>query len=663
MASTTVRYQMDKDQRQQHSSCWPDTGDIGDATAGENLFDEYVTFDPNDFLRDPQSPSAVLEATDDSVTNSSSNNDQDIFPVLSASSFAEDAALFDFPSSIPEQNISLPAFLNGTDPVLAGESITDSELLRLEGISLKSPSKEDMTAPLSPSLLLQSSPTKRGRFVDSVCSTFRRATGRSRPPRTHRNAATLDLFGTEPGPQPQLPNGNYEYTTDPLDVKPEPIDNNGLPLSPPLTGKIPYSGGSSSYVSNAPFVAGNIEDPFCDKILAPHLGSDLIDTPLDTPALKDDFFFSSVVPDTIDPGSMQLRRPKQRNASSAEWPLDGIISDEHTREWSANHRASSSYHPDKNNALHSPNWWDEPSTPSSHAQQQPQQGRLFGNGNNAGPHHDAVSGFEHNQSMHHHQSELPYEYTSELSGLMIHMPQPRQPQAAVLTAGNVPEQLLTPGHHHSSSASIHHTPQHRGRYTDQRQQQQHLRRPQPRAPSSGARHFSHGGGGNMHHHQSLTSPRKQPTLHRSGSRSMLVHREESVSPSPGGHGHHHRPRRVTSSSGLSVRKQRSWSSRAPRTPNPSSSSHHPTSRSHSSSFGGSPKGGGGGGGGVDFVNFTPSDKNLLMTGVAPSGSSKTKARREKEAADRRRRISEAAVKAVQAAGGDVDGLVMDDFGF
>jgi hypothetical protein len=66
---------------------------------------------------------------------------------------------------------------------------------------------------------------------------------------------------------------------------------------------------------------------------------------------------------------------------------------------------------------------------------------------------------------------------------------------------------------------------------------------------------------------------------------------------------------------------------------------------------------------VDFVNFTPSDKNLLMTGVAPSGSSKTKARREKEAADRRRRLGEAAVKAVQAAGGDVDKLVREGFAF
>lgn len=59
---------------------------------------------------------------------------------------------------------------------------------------------------------------------------------------------------------------------------------------------------------------------------------------------------------------------------------------------------------------------------------------------------------------------------------------------------------------------------------------------------------------------------------------------------------------------------------------------------------------------VGFVNFTPSDGGLLMTGVAPSGSSKTKARREREAMERRRRLSEAALKAVQAAGGDVEKL-------
>ena len=57
-----------------------------------------------------------------------------------------------------------------------------------------------------------------------------------------------------------------------------------------------------------------------------------------------------------------------------------------------------------------------------------------------------------------------------------------------------------------------------------------------------------------------------------------------------------------------------------------------------------------------FVNFTPHDCNKILSGVAPSGSSKTKARREKEAADKRRRMSQAAVKAVVDAGGDLNAL-------
>ncbi|CAO2653292.1 Nn.00g027030.m01.CDS01 [Neocucurbitaria sp. VM-36] len=61
-------------------------------------------------------------------------------------------------------------------------------------------------------------------------------------------------------------------------------------------------------------------------------------------------------------------------------------------------------------------------------------------------------------------------------------------------------------------------------------------------------------------------------------------------------------------------------------------------------------------GNVGFVNFTPDDSRKILTGVAPSGSSKTKARREKEAAEKRRKLSQAAMKAVMEAGGDVDSL-------
>jgi hypothetical protein len=60
---------------------------------------------------------------------------------------------------------------------------------------------------------------------------------------------------------------------------------------------------------------------------------------------------------------------------------------------------------------------------------------------------------------------------------------------------------------------------------------------------------------------------------------------------------------------------------------------------------------------MDFVNFTSSDSMRILAGVAPSGSSKTKARREKEALERRRRLSQAAMRAVQAAGGNIDALV------
>ena len=56
------------------------------------------------------------------------------------------------------------------------------------------------------------------------------------------------------------------------------------------------------------------------------------------------------------------------------------------------------------------------------------------------------------------------------------------------------------------------------------------------------------------------------------------------------------------------------------------------------------------------MNFTPDDSRKILTGVAPSGSSKTKARREKEAAEKRRKLSEAAKRAVRDAGGDLEAL-------
>ncbi|OAP63768.1 hypothetical protein AYL99_02995 [Fonsecaea erecta] len=61
----------------------------------------------------------------------------------------------------------------------------------------------------------------------------------------------------------------------------------------------------------------------------------------------------------------------------------------------------------------------------------------------------------------------------------------------------------------------------------------------------------------------------------------------------------------------------------------------------------------GGGAVIDFVNFTPKDSAKLLSDVAPSGSSKTRARREQAARENRKKLSEAALKAVRVAGGDV----------
>ncbi|MCJ1290856.1 hypothetical protein MMC34_002398 [Xylographa carneopallida] len=85
-------------------------------------------------------------------------------------------------------------------------------------------------------------------------------------------------------------------------------------------------------------------------------------------------------------------------------------------------------------------------------------------------------------------------------------------------------------------------------------------------------------------------------------------------------------------------------------------SRHPRGKSSGCSTPRTPKTPTGGVGAVGFVNYTPSDSRKILTGVAPSGSSKTKARREKEASDRRRKLSEAAAKAVMEAGGDVEAL-------
>lgn len=59
---------------------------------------------------------------------------------------------------------------------------------------------------------------------------------------------------------------------------------------------------------------------------------------------------------------------------------------------------------------------------------------------------------------------------------------------------------------------------------------------------------------------------------------------------------------------------------------------------------------------MGFVNYTPGDSQKILAGVAPSGSSKTKARREQEALERKKKLSLATEKAVKEAGGNWEQL-------
>ncbi|KAF5018253.1 hypothetical protein F66182_9773, partial [Fusarium sp. NRRL 66182] len=210
-----------------------------------------------------------------------------------------------------------------------------------------------------------------------------------------------------------------------------------------------------------------------------------------------------------------------------------------------------------------------------------------------------------NLAMHAQHAELPYEYhvhNPNSAGLTIHMPQPRTASAPVHDISLNAQTYLPPPPPIPPTSERH--------------------RP-PRAPSSGARHLS-------------CSPIRKA-------------RQPPASPTPA-------TAHSRASSNGSVGSARSASGRGIVPGTPTAMRKQRRSRDASG-------GSGSGGSEIGFVNFTPSDGGLLMTGVAPSGSSKTKARREREAMERRRRLSEAAMKAVQAAGGDVDKLMEQGFAF
>ncbi|KAI0099418.1 hypothetical protein F4814DRAFT_113724 [Daldinia grandis] len=672
MAFTAVHYPTDKEQNPE--SYWPGNEELGVAS-DNNFFEQFLAFDSsepsalgggNDLLTNPPSPSILLDSLDAELSNSSST-EQDTQSGQSRSETSGSSISLDL-SSIPsssQQSKSVPLELAApliSDPILSNGSISDSELLRLEGISrlsLESP-KGNASAPQGSPIANQGSlsPRKHSRVLNSVCSALRRATHWSKPhkPQGHRmeiSTATIgDPLKTEDSACYDLP---VDFDLSGLgDVKlEETFISNNLPLSPPLTGRIPADHNSDDIMN---FVSGHFDDPFCDDVLAPSAtidsagkGHDIdLNTPMATPALDDDIFYQQTL-DLIGSNGTSLHQhksqPKLRSTSSAEWPMEGILSnDSHNDIWptSSSPGAGLAYVSDGGGGISSPGWWDTPHQANGHRQH---------GGRSHSHSHSHSSGSMHNVSldlsMHSHQTELPFEYSNgpDMSGLMIHMPQPRTPQAAVLSS-SMNDTLIMP----SPSSAYYHPPPHSGsRRNSSSSAQYHLghqsehRRPRPRAPSSGARHY----GSSNHYGGPMTSPRKV-----SSSAACYTLREESMSPTP-------LPRQRTSSSSssssLALRKQRSWSRQHRKGGEPRTPSSGRVRSSSCRSVGYEHSGGGGGGGGslsIEFCNYTPSDKKVLMNGVAPSGSSKTKARREREAQEK----NEKYVEAIRAAGVDVDKL-------
>ncbi|KAG6030792.1 hypothetical protein E4U41_007757 [Claviceps citrina] len=486
---------------------------------------------------------------------------------------------------------------------VARASMSEADLSRLQGISLHSPQRPPVAAshPSSPTPP-NTEVRKPKKFVDALSATFKRATKL----RKNKKAAPGALQPGSPGQeQPQT----LRIAKQRGRGKVRAVTQGHAPVSPPMQQQQPQQQQQQQQDQgngngHAPFVHGNYEDPFGDTGLLPPQGLNLQ-------------YYGQVGPDTppvespgvkSDPGHGQFQVDPAWHQHQQSRQQQQQQQQQQQLHWTG---AGGEY-------ITSPDagWW----TP---------------NVMNQGPNH-----YTHQHVPHQHQrsasvhvmghsqpSAIPYDYDSMADtssrGLMIHMPQPRGSQSSIVVNELSPnaQAFLPPPPPLPISQTA----------GPMMAASERSHRP-PKAKSSGARHMS------------CSPVRKQ--------------RGPSASPTPGDQPNIPRSRH---SSGASISSARSSSGRLPGSmPGTPCSVRKRRSRDASGSSGGMSLGGDSG---VGFVNFTPNDGGVLMTGVAPSGSSKTKARREKEAQERRRRLSEAAIKAVAAAGGDVDKLLEQGFTF
>lgn len=591
-----------------------------------------------------------------------------------------------------EQRRRLLSGRHGQDQA-AGGSITDSELLQIEGLSVNSPrgvaaqQASGPSVPPTPPPLQDCAPTKaahsisgisenvnldqlaqstrnhKSRRFETIYSTIKRAVGGHSRGRVPQQQQQQQHPSTAPIPQTMTPSHveSAKKATRRLasESQAASLSWDSLPISPPLTDLNNLQPSDAATFGN-----GYLDDPFFDPAasfnhsmgLAPAAqivgkgnvqSCNIPNTPSHTPDMKTDHAMDDDLAkffNTNDGWNLDSFGTRTGIDTTSFLSADGISMDT----WGFDPSSDSGSNLD----------WAAP-TDDAHT-------------STRNLHNLTIQVPPYVQDSRHHHTPLSDDLAS--SGLMIHMPQPRTPGTAPLLSSNMgpmhppnnvpqypfPEQQTTPQHNNNNMHSF------RGPYTDHGHYggtQQ--RRPKPRAPSSGARYHHMGPAGaapGAAQGPSSISPRKtrQPSCSSS-----------SPSPTPGGRRSrstgrragslHHRASAgdimtvpTTDAQTHAVRKRRStssWRGQKRTTSNSSSVGDGPPSGG-----GGGGGGGGGSGGGVGFVNYTPNDHGVLMTGVAPSGSSKTKARREKEAMERQRKLSEAMVKTMAEAGVDVDRL-------
>ncbi|KAF3077307.1 Developmental regulatory protein wetA [Trichoderma lentiforme] len=597
MAFWTAQFRVEPTVDREASMYWQGTDGLP-SDASSDLFGQFVDFDGDSVARTPvddgRGGSSTIgtvppdsffmnqAATGTASSVVSSADEFDFFSTTSHLGPTTSAASHGLDSQELAFGVAADPATGGTRPInhLSRKSMSETELQRLENISLYSPQKNTSSVSHPPSPTPPNTSIRRPKkLVEALSSTIRKATNLGR--RTRKQQPQQQQQQQQQ--QPPIIERSASPTLDhpPMAIKSRAARMHSIAQSS-VSSVSHESPSPTSYDHGASgFIHGFCDDPFAEaprSYQSPSMqyynqgGMDPTPIHSSNRRIKSEQHLYQAASNmigstaTIDTASQASQHGWQQQMMAASGP----------EPW-----GSTDYAASQDSA-----WWDLNINASM------------------------------NQAMHSQHGELPYEYApipdTGGAGLMIHMPQPRGPQPAVVNDIGLNSQTYLP-----PPPPI---------PTDR------CSRP-PRAPSSGARH------------RNLSSSPMRKT------------RGPSASPTPA---HAQMRNQSRHSSTGSISSVRSASGRGPGSaPNTPGGVRKRRSRDAGA-------GGGGislGGDGIGFVNFTPNDGSILMTGVAPSGSSKTKARREKEAQEKRRRLSEAAMKAVAAAGGDVDKLIQEGFVF